>query len=225
MNNLKIYTTYHDNRFINEYNLKNDDIHILYNVNDNPDGYNINNTNILLNEFVTMYYVWKNNKYSEFIGFEHYNKRFNVNNIPQKLDKNCCYGFFIIKHENIFNQYIYTLKSRKMLIDTINILYSKFGHNNKYIKYIMSNNSTVLWKEGYIMHWDNFIKMIPFIWDIITTLDNKVHGNNFNIETYKQHYNIYTWYDIRVGHIIERLISAWIFCNYDEDNIIQIQKV
>ena len=80
MKDLQIWLTYHDDSMVDKYNLKEDDITILFKGNDiNVKGKNINYLNKFYSELTTMYYVWKNNIRSKQIGFCHYRRIFTEN--------------------------------------------------------------------------------------------------------------------------------------------------
>ena len=220
-NDLRIWCTYHKDELINEYNLKEDKYHKLFNSNNLLlNEVNINDKNNILNEFCTMYYVWKNNKYSKYIGFEHYRRRFDVQSIVE-LNENIIYGWCVTinNDKTVKDQYLSTLPN-ELFFDVINILNNKYGENNIYSSYLLTSNN-ILWSECFIMKYENFVKMMEFLWDILVSLDKNINGNNFDLKAYQEHYNVYDWYMSRVGHIIERLVSCWIFCNYDVSNIIE----
>lgn len=77
MNDLTIWLTYHDERQIQEYGLKETETIHLFKGNDvSIDGDNINHLNRFYSEMTTMYYVWKNRIESRQIGFCHYRRMF-----------------------------------------------------------------------------------------------------------------------------------------------------
>ena len=56
-----IWCTYHDKKLIDEYQLKETSNFKLFYTKDNLDGYSLNYVQKYLCEWVTQYYVWKNN--------------------------------------------------------------------------------------------------------------------------------------------------------------------
>ena len=76
-NNLIIWCSYHNKKFIDEYNLKDTDVIKLFDTtNESIEGDNINSLNNLLSEIVTYYYVWKNQIKSDYVGFCHYRRHY-----------------------------------------------------------------------------------------------------------------------------------------------------
>ena len=74
-NDLTIYCSYHNSKLIKDYNLDYLPNYIeLFNTNDlTLKEDNINYLNPYFAEIVTYYYIWKNQIYSKYIGFCHYN--------------------------------------------------------------------------------------------------------------------------------------------------------
>ena len=73
---LTIWCTYHNDQIIDEYNLNYIPSYIkLFNTNDlNVTGEHINHLCQHLCEICTIYYVWKNQIYSKYVGFCHYRR-------------------------------------------------------------------------------------------------------------------------------------------------------
>lgn len=104
---------------------------------------NINYANKVLCEMCTMYYVWKNNLYSDFIGFDHYRRQFNINDIDQinNLNNNQC--LFKYKLNFIYDLEdrpdtvkldYYEMHSKDIYDKMLNILANKYSKSSKYIK-------------------------------------------------------------------------------------------
>ena len=84
MNDYRIWISYHDDSQVLQYGLHDDAIHRLFATHHDIDGKNINVLNTVYSEMVTMYYVWKNNQKSSYVGFEHYRRHFDVISLPKK---------------------------------------------------------------------------------------------------------------------------------------------
>lgn len=229
--NLNIYTSYHNNDYVEEYKLNehNTKNKILYNtIGENP-LININDKNKLFGEFVTMYYVYFNDIKCDYIGFEHYRRRFkdiDMDDIQNYLDS----GHIIV------GDVIHDICPRKNFIDShkhknkfdfiIKLLNKKYGIKNKYSNYLCNESGVDFYAcELFIMDYDKFRQMFEFIWDLIVQLDNKIDGKEFNLERYKKILNCKEQieYNFRFyGFLIERLVSCWIYCNGD-NNIIEIR--
>ena len=212
--NLKIYTTYHKDNLIKDYNLIEDNYHILFGTHKNADGENLNNCSKYFNEYSTMYYVWKNNLYSEFVGFEHYRRRFDISKIKD------------LKNDNVYVQSYdkhteYTLNNDKTwLLDLQyyeNNIKKLYGEKNIYIDYLY-NSHDVIGYMCFIINFQKFNEMMIFMHTLIDMFDKDINAN-YNYNNYLKFYN--DEYLCR-AHIMERLVSMWILCNYDKNNIIKV---
>lgn len=225
--NLNIYTSYHKEEHIINYSLcsKNSNNKILFNTADHLSLQNINDKNQLFGEFVTMYYAYYNDLKCDYIGFEHYRRRFKNEDIDdiQNLLKNdiVVVGY---KVNNPIRLYFIDTHENGEIFDTlVQIINNKYGKNNMYSMYLTNDNGIDFYTNSlFIMNYNKFRQMFEFIWELIIELDKKIGGNNFDYNKYK----IITKsnpndYQFRIyGFLIERLISCWIYCNYYKKNII-----
>lgn len=84
-----IWTSYHNKDIPLRYNLKNTKYTKLFCTTNNIRKENINHLNEYLGELCTMYYVWKNNIKSDYVGFQHYRTLFrNINTNKDILVEN-----------------------------------------------------------------------------------------------------------------------------------------
>ena len=219
--NLKIYCSYHLPNLVNDYNLKDDDIHIHFPTYDvYINGTNINYTNPILCELVTLYYVWKNRLFSEFIGFEHYRRKFDINKI-QELDYNKCYvqklltdnkcikySFYDEHYSHVYNTCLLLLKYKYKNMDLYNTL-------NSTVYFIPFNN--------FIMSYNKFEEMCEIIFPILFDLDN-IYNGEFSVDKYKKIFNN-NYYNIRqLAFLGERLISCYIITYFKLDNILILNE-
>lgn len=203
-NNLTIYVTYHQDSQVKQYHL--DSLttpFTLFNVNDTPQGININPLNFTFSEMVTMYYVYKNNLYTPYIGFNHYRRIFKTIKLP---DNDSCqilrtYDF------NIYTQY-QTAHNKQDIDTTLSILDDMFGKDNPYSMHIKTG-TTLIGNCCFIMTWDNFIKLCDFMFPILFKLD-EIFNTQLNKEKYLARYNNDTYQARVISFIAERLISAYI---------------
>ena len=202
--NLTIYVTYHQDSQVNDYHLNTLTTPFkLYNVNDTPQGININPLNFTFSEMVTMYYVYKNNLYTPYIGFNHYRRIFKTIKLP---DNDSCqilrtYNF------NIYSQY-QTAHNKQDIDTALSILDNNYGTDNPYSKHIRHDN-TLIGNCCFIMTWDNFIKLCDFMFPILFELD-KQFNTHLNKQEYLARYNNDTYQARVLSFIAERLISAYI---------------
>lgn len=184
MNNIeyKIYCTYHDKKLINEYQLKETSNFKLFYTKDNLDGYSLNYVQKYLCEWVTQYYVWKNNLKEDIIGFCHYRRNI-MNAINNDLLEHVInysqYKTFmpIPINQLIKNNYSYDFDNCSILLD-----YKLFGlelHYDLILDYVKENYSPYIVKrtnevlnsssvsqnfcELYICKWDVFNNLMIFV--------------------------------------------------------------
>lgn len=185
--NYKIYCTYHNKKLVDEYNLKETNNFKLFYTKDNLEGYSLNHLQLYLNEFVTQYYIWKNNIKSDYVGFCHYRRIININeHILEDLQKN---NIYLAQYWSLS----YTSIKEEWLLDGLNIhvdlVKEYLKTNEKYVKYlenfdyIMNNQNCINFGELYICKWEIFDKLMNFIEGYIQFLFYKL----FNIE-YKELY-------------------------------------
>lgn len=219
--NYKIYTNNHkqenieNENFLNIYNNFNN--HVLYNTYEHNDELNINYANKTLCEFCSMYYVYMNKKYSNFVGFDHYRRLIDESSIYSINDDEIfVYNSFNVTLIESWNKYHYDY--------VFELVYSilKESKYNYMIKYLDSN----VWYTCniFIMKYEIFEKLFEFLWYVITTLDNKYfNGQNFNYERYLELFK--SEYQARqLAFLIERLVSLFIVSNYKPKNIHMIKS-
>ena len=208
---LTFWITYHDDKQIKEYGLKESDIFKLYKGNnENVDGDNINYLNKFYSEIGTFYYVWKNNLKSRIIGFGHYRRLF-----PQICDveKGQCQVLSINYNNSVFNHYKFAHNYQDMY-DAIDILNEKYGKNNKYSKYLLEGKVFIPYC-CFIMNYTDFEKLCNWLFPIIFAWDKK-NGLNMNPDKYLEkakrdfRYDNVDYQCRAVGFLAERLISCYI---------------
>ena len=210
-----IYTTFHKDEFINEYNLHEDEHHKLFPAHKSVNGNNINLMNPVYSEMVCMWYVWKNNLKSDYVGFEHYRRKLDVKNPPEK-------GYCYVFEEVTFGETIYQQYSRwhnhKDLDFVIDILEEFYGKDNEYSKTIRESKILLPFCT-YMMSWEDFTEMCSYLFDIIDKYSEKVGITGYtevSLDKWKQkafrEFNGINWkYQTRfIAFLSERLISTWI---------------
>lgn len=203
-NKLTIYVTYHQDSQVNDYHLNTLTTPFkLYNVNDTPQCININHLNFTFSEMVTMYYVYKNNIYTPYIGFNHYRRIFKTIKLP---DQQSC-QIYKIYHFNIYRQYVNSHNQQDIDI-ALSILDNIYGTDNPYSKHIRHDN-TLIGNCCFIMTWDNFTKLCDFLFPILFKFDEQIQCN-LDKNNYIKRYKGDTYQARTVSFIAERLISAYI---------------
>jgi len=191
----KIWCTYHDKKLIEEYNLRELNNFKLFYTKENFENnvISLNYVQEFLNEWVTQYYVWKNNIKSDLVGFCHYRR-----NIYQYINDDLLnhvynysqYKTFITAPVNIVikGNYLYDCNDYSILMD-----YKFFGlelHYDLILNYIKENYSSYIYErtikvfnsvysrqnygEIYICKWNIFCELMKFIDEYIKYLFNKL---------------------------------------------------
>ena len=225
---IKIWCTYHMPEQITEYNIKETDIiKLFYSDNESLKEENINDLNRYLSEIVTYYYVWKNQKYSKYVGFCHYRRHFN------------CIDFDFINDNNV--QAYYSWKDNFLGYKTSfgigNPNYCKqdvvFNHFIDYIKTNCGIDTDKLIRENnlinvcsnisYIFTWNVFNDVCEFLFGFLDYLGNILNVNWKTIEgiskindyLYKNEITNDFKIDRQVSITLEYIISAYICIKYN----------
>ena len=223
---IKIWCTYHMPEQITEYNIKETDIiKLFYSDNESLKEENINDLNGCLSEIVTYYYVWKNQKYSKYVGFCHYRRHFN------------CIDFDFINDNNV--QAYFSWKDNFLGYKTSfgNPNYCKqdvvFNHFIDYIKTNCGIDTDKLIRENnlinvcsnisYIFTWNVFNDVCEFLFGFLDYLGNILNVNWKTIEGiskingyfYKDEITTGLKFDRELSIILEYVISAYICIKYN----------
>lgn len=217
---LKLYVAYHKPEL--KAKLRSKHFDILYDTTSAIDGDNLNHLHDFFGEFTQMYYAWKNNKYSTYIGFSNWREQLKI---PQKIpdqfiaQKKVCErrtlkGGFIFSHgEPLYNEMVTSIKKLH-------------GENSKYL---IPFNGTTFYMGGHgIYEWEFFVKCMEFTWGV---MEDIIFRNNLKT------YDDYVAYSNRMlkkrtdwchpdqkqdhqylffGYIFERLITVFIVANGGE---------
>lgn len=213
----KIWITYHRDNLVQEYGLREDEHNKLFAVHKPVEGENINHLNPIYSELVTIYYVWKNQIKSDYVGFNHYRRRFEVTRLP---GPNECQVFRQrIKRMTIYEQYAIHHNKRDMDF-VIDIVAKRCGKDNPYEKYIREGH-LFLGANCFLMSWNNFNRLCNWLFPILFEFA-ELTGCGDDIEAWRQKEirdfggdNIEgVAYQMRIqGFLAERLVSAWIITN------------
>lgn len=211
MDEITIWLTYHDDKQIQEFGLKETDSIRLFKGNDvSVEGDHINHLNRFYSEMTTMYYVWKNRKESRLVGFCHYRRLFKEyfdigEGQCQVLAIN--YGCSVFQHYKVAHNY-------QDLYDVVDILNEQYGSNNKYSKYLL-NGGVFIPCCCFIMQWNDFDKLCSWLFPILFAWDKK-NGLNMTPEKYMEkatrdfRYDKVDYQCRSVAFLSERLISCYL---------------
>ncbi|MDO4737945.1 MAG: DUF4422 domain-containing protein [Bacteroidales bacterium] len=206
-----IWITYHCDTQIEEFHLQEDDTYHLFRGNDtNIEGDNINYLNPFYSELVTLYWVWKNNRRSDFVGFCHYRRKF-THLIPIESGQcqvlainNNCYVFGHFKAYHNYQDYY----------DAIDVINDKYGDDNKYTNYLLKSKTFVPFC-CFVMRWEDFCSLCEWLFPILFALDKK-WGMNMKPEKYIEkacrdfRYDNIQYQQRAMSFLAERLISCYI---------------
>lgn len=211
MKELIIWLTYHKDEQIHDLGLKETDTIHLFKGNDvSVEGENINHLNRYYSELTTMYYVWKNKRKSQLVGFCHYRRLFKE---CFDIDEGQCqvlainYGSSVFQHYKVAHNY-------QDLYDAIEFLNKQYGDDNKYSKYLLKGN-TFIPCCCFIMHYSDFEKLCEWLFPILFAWDKK-NGLNMDPEKYMEkarrdfRYDDINYQCRAVAFLAERLISCYI---------------
>ena len=215
--NYTIWVTYHKDELVKEYGLKEDEHHRLFAVHKPVEGENINALNPIYSELVTLYYVWKNQIKSDYVGFNHYRRMFTVEHLP-KPDEAQVYRQRM-KRMTIYEQYAlhHNVKDLDLVL---NIMGRRCGWDNPYARQIKEGH-LFLAANCFLMSWENFNRLCDWLFPILFEFADLVGCGN-DIEAWRQK-EIRDFggdnmegvaYQMRIqGFLAERLVSAWIAHN------------
>ena len=216
---------------INDYNLKSNDIITLFNTNDISlnNIYNINYLNTYLGELTMMYYIWKNNLYSDYICISQYRKDITDINFDKLKDNKiqviCKWEEPVQTIENrLFNDNDDCDPSGFIFNKLIDFLKEKYDIsieelNNK----IVSNNKLYCFAIFvFACNWNVYCKLCEFIFGFLDfLLPNDLWKNTNALELLREiQYSIYIkkhkidsnkWYLIQdkryLFFVIEKIFS------------------
>lgn len=216
MQELQIWITYHDDRQIEEYGLKEDDVYRLFKGNaSNVDGENINHLNAFYSEMTTMYWVWKNKVKSQYVGFCHYRRRF-MHFIA--LDKGECQVLHVQRMASVYRHYK-DAHNYHDYDDIVDILDDFYGKGNAYSAYML-NDGIFIPFCCFIMQWEDFDRLCNFLFPVLFEFDHR-HGLNKAPQNYRMkaerdfpHDNV-DYQQRAVSFLAERLISCFIVNHLD----------
>lgn len=210
MDDYRIWVSYHKDGQVETYGLKDDATHRLFATHRGTDGKDINAMNPVYSEMVTMWYVWKNNAKSTYVGFNHYRRRFNVRRLPAKGE---CQVLRIYDFgETVYDQYA-RYHRRDDMDAMLSILDGKYGAGNPYSVHIRESR-TMIGKCCFLMRWTDFTKLCRYLFPLLDEF-SKACGcatvEDWRNKAAKDFGEKHADYQKRVvSFLAERLISAWI---------------
>ncbi|MCR5316533.1 MAG: DUF4422 domain-containing protein [Bacteroidaceae bacterium] len=225
MSELQVWITYHDDTQIEDFGLAEDDVFRLFKGNDtNVEGENINHLNAFYSEITTMYWVWKNKKMSQYVGFCHYRRRF-THFIG--LDKGECQILHAQRMASVYRHYkdAHNYRDMDCVVDILNDIY---GEGNPYSAYLLTDGLFIPFC-CFIMHWEDFENLCEFLFKVLFEFDRRNHLNML-AENYRKkaeedfpHDNA-DYQQRAVAFLAERLISCYIINHMNAISVKSIKQ-
>lgn len=234
-NNYTLWCTYHNNNIPKEYNLYETDNFKLF----NDDDYSLTEDNInylhdYLGDIVTYYYIWKNNKKSDIIGFCQYKRHFvDINyDIINKCGYYNYYGTFMNK--SLYHEMNY-LMSDYYINCFLTYMYEKYNVN---LINVMNKHHYMSWHNIYFFNWETFCDIFDFMFGFFEyLLPNKGWKNIDNLKFIckinmlkhendfltRNNYDAIPYWDRFLSVITEDLIGIYLAQMYG-DNIINSEN-
>lgn len=227
-----------------EYNIqKTDEIEPFFSNDGDLKEKNMNFLNPFWSELVTMWYVWKNEKKSKLVGFQHYRRRFA--SIPHEIKdgdaymmKFCRFQLYrcdngqqyvdIIEEGNIYdcnqakNETSLTVKGQFIwrhgdkYIEMAEHVLEEDPANKKYID-CLNRGVMVPWC-CFILKWRDFINLAEWLFGVIDKMMKKM-GLEYTYESYHDYFvkdygeDKDAWR--MFSYLGERLISAYLLANFN----------
>lgn len=198
---LTLYCSYHNEQLIHDYNLDYIAPYIkLFNTSNlTLKEDNINYLNPHLNEIVTIYYVWKNNLYSKYVGFCHY-RRFYFNLTENVLDK-CDFVYYMyiklyLTKSEYYNNPHYKINDLYTYLKNLKIWDEDYLH-----KLFFDDDSFFIcpWKISFILSWEKFVKFCEIYFGFM----EYILGDFKDINNYLDYGRLYGWgSELWIGIII-----------------------
>lgn len=213
----KLWVSYHKDQQITDYNLTEDETHTLFATHKPVEEENINHMNPVYSEMVTMWYVWKNQKKSKYVGFEHYRRHFDEIRLPKAGE---CQVYKIVDFdlETVYDQYA-RCHSRADIDLMLQCIDNRYGEGNKYTRNIRESHWLIA-NCCFIMKWQDFVKMCEFLFPLLDDFAASLGISNTNVKEWRKKIvtdfgeTNKTDYQTRIlSFLAERLISAWIGTN------------
>lgn len=213
-----IWRCYHDEKLIQKYNLREDNIVKIFNTcNLGYSGHNLNILTRFLSEGCCLLYPYLNNLKTDYIGFMHYRRLFNydMNYLPLKLlaqdniqyfhfhmptdeikkyrEEYGCIGFdYRTPYKNIENHCFFwsTDKCGIMddLIEFLETQYPQYLENEKEIH-------DIVWACIFVCRWDIYKELAKFLYDYISFISDKYQLNWDEKKWYKHVYDKFLIYN------------------------------
>lgn len=213
MYDYRIWVSYYTDEQATEYGLHDDDTHRIFGTHLDAEGKNINHMHPVFSELVLLWYVWKNNLKTNYVGFSQYRRTLVPGRLPRKGECQI-YRMENFGAKTIYEQYAHCHSSRDMDV-MLSVLDDAYGKDNPYSMHIL--DSHVFYSRCmFMMRWADFVKLCKFLFPLIDGYAAKLGLPTDELEPWveKAHRDFPDKrpdYNVRViGFLAERLISAWI---------------
>lgn len=228
---IKIYTTYC--REEQEPRIEKNDIVTPYNT--NCDEFPTNILNKYWSEYIAIKNIWLKGRDTDYIGFDQYDTHFPYDDVKKLVSLNRVIFYTKMNVTSPYKNFV-GCHGEPDIMNAIKILDEKYGKGNKYTDYLY-NGKMLYYKSCFVMPWEMFDKMAEFIFGVLDALDAE-YNLNFDAEKYKELYQrrvdegifrnkARKTFELQrrgFGYLAERLVSAWLWVNIPQENIIFIKN-
>lgn len=167
-----IWCTYHEHNMKSDFNLKNSEHFKLIDLSNNDTGEyeNINYLNSNLSEIPSLYYVWKNNIKSDYVGFCQYRRHFNWINFDKLEEgKVQVYKKWDLEFTTRYDAHLDIGIGEYITYMFMKYIYEKRPNidRQKVRDYIYGDKTTISNKHMFICKWDIFCDICDFIFGFL----------------------------------------------------------
>lgn len=217
-----VWQTYHEAGQKDRFGLVGDEHHVPFFVGAGVDEPNINGMNRCLSEIVTMWYVWKNEKRSDLVGFETYRRRLDLSSLP-KDGEVFVYNMYDFSPKTVYEHYV-AVFGKKTIDAAIDEISDRYGADSEYIGNIKGSPILVA-NCTFMMSYDTFEGLCEFLFPVLEGTAKRL-GFEFSEDGFyaalgRNMYENNGVYHRMFGHIGERLISSYVLSRFSMDKIVK----
>ena len=217
---MKIWTVYHQVGLYDKYPIQDPDTHLYYGAHCKDFGKGINKLNPAWSELVAIYYIWKNQEFSNLVGFNHYRRQFKP---IENLQPGECQIYSIEDLGNMTIRDHYALCHNVKDFDSLISLMMTDDVHAPYARRLINDHQFIN-RCCFMMAWTDFVRMCDWLFPLMEEWQRKVIGFGLDadaddiLKAYRKHVTIHSGmvdknpdYQMRIpSFLAERLVGVWI---------------